>query len=241
MFEITIGSRKMTPPRMLRIVPFGERYISLSPNSSTRASSGVIVAHLTPTPCSLIALRGVDRDLVVGRVAALDPEVEVLELDVEVGQDQLLLDERPDDPRHLVAVELDDRVLRLDLRHRAGDGIGAARTRHLEWAHRRRASPDRVRRSRRRRAHGPRREAQRARLADVRRPQRGDRRASRAIRTAGRGALRGGPELLRRARFPELRRRRRWRRRATDSPPSTAPRRTSPSGSRTGGASSRCR
>jgi hypothetical protein len=54
-FEITIGSRKITPPRMLRIVPFGERYISLSPNSSTRASSGVIVAHFTPTPCSLIA------------------------------------------------------------------------------------------------------------------------------------------------------------------------------------------
>ena len=53
---ITIGSRKMTPPRMLRIVPFGERYISLRPNSSTRASSGVIVAHLTPTPYCLIAL-----------------------------------------------------------------------------------------------------------------------------------------------------------------------------------------
>ena len=55
MFEITIGSRKITPPRMLRIVPFGDRYISLRPNSSTRASSGVIVAHLTPTPCFLIA------------------------------------------------------------------------------------------------------------------------------------------------------------------------------------------
>ena len=55
MFEMTIGSRKMTPPRMLRIVPLGERYIRLSPNSSTRASSGVIVAHLTPTPCCLIA------------------------------------------------------------------------------------------------------------------------------------------------------------------------------------------
>ena len=50
MLEITIGSRKMTPPRMLRIVPFGERYISFRPNSSTRASSGVIVAHFTPTP-----------------------------------------------------------------------------------------------------------------------------------------------------------------------------------------------
>ncbi len=51
-----IGSRKMTPPRMLRMVPFGDRYIRLSPNSSTRASSGVIVAHFTPTPNCLMAL-----------------------------------------------------------------------------------------------------------------------------------------------------------------------------------------
>ena len=33
MLEITIGSRKITPPRMFRIVPFGERYISFRPNS----------------------------------------------------------------------------------------------------------------------------------------------------------------------------------------------------------------
>ena len=45
-----IGSRKTTPPRMLRIVPFGDFHIFFRPNSSTRASSGVIVAHLTPTP-----------------------------------------------------------------------------------------------------------------------------------------------------------------------------------------------
>src|SRR3954468_21004390 len=56
MFEMTIGSRKITPPRMLRIVPLGERYIRLRSNSSTRASSGVIVAHFTPTPYCLIAL-----------------------------------------------------------------------------------------------------------------------------------------------------------------------------------------
>ena len=55
MVEITIGSRKMTPPRMLRMVPFGERHIFFSPNSVTRASSGVIVAHLTPTPCRWMA------------------------------------------------------------------------------------------------------------------------------------------------------------------------------------------
>ena len=50
MLEMTIGSRKMTPPRMLRIVPFGLRHIFFRPNSVTRASSGVIVAHFTPTP-----------------------------------------------------------------------------------------------------------------------------------------------------------------------------------------------
>ena len=55
MLLITIGSRKMTPPKMLRMVPFGDFHIFFSPNSSTRASSGVMVAHLTPTPCFLIA------------------------------------------------------------------------------------------------------------------------------------------------------------------------------------------
>src|SRR6201996_2497270 len=51
-----IGSRKITPPRMLRMGPFGYFHISFRPNSFTRASSGVMVAHLTPTPTFLIAL-----------------------------------------------------------------------------------------------------------------------------------------------------------------------------------------
>ena len=55
MLEMMIGSRNTTPPRMLRIVPLGERHIFFRPNSSTRASSGVIVAHLTPTPYCLVA------------------------------------------------------------------------------------------------------------------------------------------------------------------------------------------
>src|SRR5262249_36535955 len=51
----------------------------------------------------------------------------------EIGMDQLLFDQLPDDASHLVAVELDDRVLDLDLRHggkslcvfgRAPDGCG---------------------------------------------------------------------------------------------------------------------
>jgi hypothetical protein len=66
---------------------------------------------------ALDGVGGIDRHLVVGRVALLDGQVVVVELDVEVRQDQLVLDELPDDPRHLVAVELDDRVLHRDLGH----------------------------------------------------------------------------------------------------------------------------
>src|SRR6195952_1846941 len=51
-----MGLRKITPPRMLRMVPFGDFHISFRPNSFTRASSGVMVAHLTPTPTFLMAL-----------------------------------------------------------------------------------------------------------------------------------------------------------------------------------------
>jgi hypothetical protein len=50
-----IGSRKITPPRMLRMVPFGDFHIFLRLNSVTRCSSGVMVAHLTATPCFLVA------------------------------------------------------------------------------------------------------------------------------------------------------------------------------------------
>ena len=50
-----IGSRNTTPSKMLRIVPFGDFHICLRLNSFTRASSGVIVAHFTPTPCFKIA------------------------------------------------------------------------------------------------------------------------------------------------------------------------------------------
>ena len=60
---------------------------------------------------------GVDGDLVVGRVAALHAEVVIEQVDVEIGMDQLVLDELPDDAGHLVAVHFDDGILHLDLRH----------------------------------------------------------------------------------------------------------------------------
>jgi hypothetical protein len=47
----------------------------------------------------------------------LDSEVEILELHVQIGQDQLLLDEVPDDARHLVPVEFDNGIGDLDLVH----------------------------------------------------------------------------------------------------------------------------
>jgi hypothetical protein len=61
----------------------------------------------------------------------LDGEVVVAQVDGDVGVDQPVLDELPDDPGHLVAVELDDRTLTLDLRHgtrllRRARSLGAA-------------------------------------------------------------------------------------------------------------------
>ncbi|MND57083.1 hypothetical protein D3C80_482050 [compost metagenome] len=60
---------------------------------------------------------GVDRHLVVGGVAVLDREIVIFDVEIEIGQDQLILDQLPDDAGHLVAVEIDDRVGYLDLLH----------------------------------------------------------------------------------------------------------------------------
>ena len=54
-------------------------------------------------------------DLVVGLVAVGQAQVVVLEVDVQVGVDELVLDVLPDDAGHLIAVQLDNRVLDLDL------------------------------------------------------------------------------------------------------------------------------
>ena len=62
-------------------------------------------------------LGGFDRNAVLGLVAVLNAEVEIEEVDVEIRPDQLVLDQLPDDPGHLVAVEFDNRVGDLDLGH----------------------------------------------------------------------------------------------------------------------------
>ena len=60
---------------------------------------------------------GVDGDLVVGLVALLDAEIVIEEIDVEIGMDQLVFDQLPDNPGHLVAVHFDDGICDFDLRH----------------------------------------------------------------------------------------------------------------------------
>ena len=117
MLRQMIGSRKIVPPSSLRIVPFGERHICLRPNSLTRASSGVIVAHFTPTPYLRIARA--ESSVILSSVLSRDSiaEIVILEVYVQVRQDQALANHVPDDARHLVPVELDERCLDLDLSH----------------------------------------------------------------------------------------------------------------------------
>jgi hypothetical protein len=52
----------------------------------------------------LNGMRRVDRHLVVGGVPVLDRQIVILQVDIQVREYQLVLDELPDDPGHLVAV-----------------------------------------------------------------------------------------------------------------------------------------
>ncbi len=63
-------------------------------------------------------IRGVDRDLVIGFVARFDAEIEVFQIDIEIGVNEPVLDHLPDDAGHLIAIELDDGIFDLDLCHR---------------------------------------------------------------------------------------------------------------------------
>ncbi len=62
-------------------------------------------------------VRRIDRDLIAGRVAMLDAEIVIFQLHVQIGQDQLVADQMPDDPGHLIAIEFDDGIGDLDLVH----------------------------------------------------------------------------------------------------------------------------
>ena len=109
------------------MVPFGDFHICLRLNSLTRTSSGVMVAHFTPDAVLLDCVRGINRHLVVRCVSVLDAEVVVLELNIEVRQDERVSDVLPDDARHFVAIEFDDRVHDLNLCHEFSLQNGAPR------------------------------------------------------------------------------------------------------------------
>lgn len=68
----------------------------------------------------LDGLGGIEGDLILGLIAILESQIVVLEVDVQVREDELVLDVLPDDAGHLIAVQLDDGVLDLDLAFRGG-------------------------------------------------------------------------------------------------------------------------
>src|SRR5215213_4630936 len=70
-----------------------------------------------PDAMLFYGMRGFDRDLVLRAVTVLNREVVIEKVDVEIGVDKLLLDQGPDNPRHLIAIQFDERVLNLDLCH----------------------------------------------------------------------------------------------------------------------------
>jgi len=72
---------------------------------------------LDPHLAGLDGVGRVEGDTVIGGVAVLHAEIEVLDVEVEVGSDQLVLDGLPDDSGHFIAVELDDWIGNSDLLH----------------------------------------------------------------------------------------------------------------------------
>jgi len=68
---------------------------------------------------------GVDGDLVVGGVAVLDAEVKVLDVEVEEGEDELVLDVLPDDP---AKEEKGSELRRVGDREESRNDVAAPRT-----------------------------------------------------------------------------------------------------------------
>ena len=78
-----------------------------------RRDCGALDAHVL----ALDRLRRVDRHLVVGGVAVEDAQIVVIQVDVQVGEDEPVLDLFPDHAGHLIAVKFDDGALDCNLRH----------------------------------------------------------------------------------------------------------------------------
>ena len=59
----------------------------------------------------------IDGDLVVGFVALFDGQIIIFQINVEIGQDQLLANPLPDDSGHFVPIYLNNGCFHLDLVH----------------------------------------------------------------------------------------------------------------------------
>ena len=110
-----IGSRKMVPSRMLRMVPLGTLPHLLQAEFLDAGFVGRDGGAFDRYAVLLGGVGGVDGDLVVGRVALLDDKIVIFEVDIQIGQDQALADPLPDDAGHFVAVHFDDGVFTLIL------------------------------------------------------------------------------------------------------------------------------
>ena len=71
---------------------------------------------------SLDGLSGIDSDLVISSVTVLNTQIEVLDVEVEMGSDELILDKLPDNSGHLVTVKFGNGVCNLNLLSWCGFG-----------------------------------------------------------------------------------------------------------------------
>ena len=92
-------------PHLLQLELFNARFI--------RGDGGAFDADAV----LLDGLSRIDGDLVVGRVAVLDREVIILNLEVEIRRDQEVFDHLPDDAGHFVAIKIDNWISNFNLRH----------------------------------------------------------------------------------------------------------------------------
>ena len=60
---------------------------------------------------------GINCDLVICGVAALDGEVIIQKLNIEIGIDEALDDHVPHDASHLIAIHIHDGIIYLDFSH----------------------------------------------------------------------------------------------------------------------------
>ena len=65
----------------------------------------------------LDGIGGIHSYLVVGRIAVFNAEIEIFNIYVQVGENQFVFNELPDDPGHFIAIQFHHRIGYFDLTH----------------------------------------------------------------------------------------------------------------------------